>query len=143
MLETVDLKRRVDKEAYKEEAEALEARLGVLQQEVKQAGLPVIILFEGWGAAGKGSVLSDVILSMDPRGFKTYSITEPSQDELRKPIMWRYWTKIPLYGQFSIFDRSWYQEVTNYRIEGKVSAKEVKKRLHNINVFERQLVDEG
>ncbi len=143
MLETVDLKRKVDKAAYKEEIETLKARLGVLQQEVKQAGLPVIILFEGWGAAGKGSVLSDVILALDPRGFKTYSITEPSEDELRKPIMWRYWTKIPLYGQFSIFDRSWYQEVTNYRLEGKVSAKEVKRRLHNINVFERQLVDDG
>ena len=143
MLETVDLKRKVDKTAYKEEIDALKARLGVLQQEVKQANLPVIILFEGWGAAGKGSVLSDVILSLDPRGFKTYSITEPTEDELRKPIMWRYWTKIPRYGQFSIFDRSWYQEVTNYRMEKKISDKEIKRRLHNINVFERQLVDDG
>ena len=111
MLERVDLRRKVAKEAFKEEIEGLKQRLGVLQQEVKNAQLPVIILFEGWGAAGKGSVISDVILSMDPRGFKVYSITEPTEDELRKPILWRYWTKVPQYGNFSIFDRSWYQDV--------------------------------
>lgn len=143
MLERVDLRRKVAKEAFKEEIEGLKKRLGVLQQEVKNANIPVIILFEGWGAAGKGSVISDVILSMDPRGFKVYSITEPTEDELRKPILWRYWTKIPQYGNFSIFDRSWYQDVTNSKMEKKVSDKEIMRRIRSINTFEKQLTDDG
>lgn len=143
MLEQVDLRRKVTKEAFKQEAEIVKNRLGVLQQQVKQAQLPVIILFEGWGAAGKGSVISDVILSMDPRGFKVYSITDPTDDEMRKPILWRYWTKIPEYGNFSIFDRSWYQDVTNAKLEKKVSDKEILRRIDSINTFEKQLVDDG
>ena len=143
MLETVDLNRKVEKEVYKEEIEPLRNRLGVLQQEVKEAGLPVIILFEGWGAAGKGSVISDVILAMDPRGFKTYSITKRTEDEKRKPLLWRYWTKIPLYGKFSIFDCSWYQDVTDDRMDEEISQEELDHRIDSINVFERQLVDDG
>lgn len=34
---------------------------------MKEKKLPVIVLFEGWGAAGKGSVLGKVIKNIDPR----------------------------------------------------------------------------
>ena len=45
----------------KKQTEALGARLSLLQQAVRKKGLPVILLFEGWGAAGKGGLISDLI----------------------------------------------------------------------------------
>ena len=55
------------KAAVKAEIAALEARLAIQQQQIKEAGLPVIVLLEGWGASGKGSLIRDIIRSIDPR----------------------------------------------------------------------------
>ena len=52
--------------------ERLKARrtdLAALQQPLKEAKLPVIVLVEGWGAAGKGSVIHSLIRELDPRFF--------------------------------------------------------------------------
>ena len=54
MLEKSDLSVKVKKEKYKEAMEEMEAKLGLLQRQCKEAGIPVMILFEGMGAAGKG-----------------------------------------------------------------------------------------
>ena len=75
MLEKVNLKKEMTKSEYKQHAEPLKKELTVLQQQIKTAKLPVIILFEGWGAAGKGSLITSLILNFDPRGFKVYSLS--------------------------------------------------------------------
>ena len=87
-------------------------KLAYLQQQRKPLGIPVIILFEGWGASGKGQIISQLINGLDPRNFKVYTIGEANEDEKRRPIMWRYWNKIPEYGKMSVFDRSWYRDVS-------------------------------
>lgn len=45
------------------------AKNSLLQQQIamKEKKLPVIVLLEGWGAAGKGSVLGKLIKNIDPR----------------------------------------------------------------------------
>ena len=61
------------------------AREMLLKQQVmmKEKKLPVIVLFEGWGAAGKGSVLGKVIKNIDPRFFKVAVMDEPTEDEIK------------------------------------------------------------
>ena len=56
MLEKVNLEKKISKDDYKKEISSLQQDLSSLQQKVKEAKLPVIILFDGWGAAGKGSL---------------------------------------------------------------------------------------
>ena len=68
MLEKVNLQRRIMKDEYKQESAGLKLQLANLQRAMKEAGFPVIILFDGWGASGKGSMISDIILTLDPRG---------------------------------------------------------------------------
>ena len=67
----------------------------IQQQQIKQAKLPVVVLIEGWGAAGKGSLISDIILNIDPRSFNVFSINPPTEEESRHPFLWRYFQKIP------------------------------------------------
>jgi len=122
---------------------AAQKKLAVLQQQVKQLGIPVIILFEGWGASGKGQIISQLIDGLDPRNFKVYTIGEPNEDEKRRPIMWRYWNKIPEYGKMSVFDRSWYRDVSISRVEENITSEEIIKRFREINEFESQLSDDG
>ncbi len=122
---------------------AAQKRMAVLQQKIKELKLPVVILFEGWGASGKGQIISRLIEGLDPRGFKVYTIGEANEDEKRRPMMWRFWNKIPEYGKMSIFDRSWYRDVSISRVEGNISKDELDARFREINEFEAQLSDDG
>mgnify|MGYP000447080732 CR=1 FL=1 len=54
MLEKIDLNKTVDKKSYRRVMDEASRKLGLLQRECKAAGIPVMIVFEGMGAAGKG-----------------------------------------------------------------------------------------
>ena len=43
------------------------------QIKVKEGKIPVFVIFEGWGAAGKGSLVGRIIKNMDPRFFNVES----------------------------------------------------------------------
>ena len=117
MLEKINLKKTMIDAEYKQVTRALKADLSVLQHSLKERKIPVIVLFDGWGAAGKGSIIADVILNLDPRNFKVMSTLEPTEEERRHPFLWRHWCRIPARGRIAIFDRSWYPEVSVERVE--------------------------
>ena len=143
MLDKINLKNIMLKEEYKQEVPPLKQKMGQLQQLFKQAKVPVIVLFEGWGASGKGSLMSDVILTMDPRGFHVESTTPPTEDERRHPYLWRFWKKLPARGTMGLFDRGWYQEVAFPSHALHLDQAEARERLESIKIFERQLHDDG
>ena len=134
---------RPSDEELSERLEKARAELAVRQMKVKEAGLPVLVVFDGWGAAGKGSVLGRVIKNMDPRFFKCETLTEPTSEELRRPFLYRYFVRIPKEGKFSFFDGSWMGEVTSQYLQGDISKSRYKSRLTSIKRFERQLNDNG
>ena len=135
---------RPDKAELKARTEAEQAKLAANQVRVKEAKVPVMVIFEGWGAAGKGGALARVIKDMDPRFFEVATLdAEPTEEELRRPFLWRYMVEIPEAGQFKFFDTCWMEEVTTGRVRGKLSDDEYEKRIDSINTAERQLVDNG
>ena len=71
-------------EVIAERLEKARAELAVRQLEIKEKGLPVLVIMDGWGAAGKGSVLGKVIKNLDPRFFKCETLTEPTDEEKRR-----------------------------------------------------------
>ena len=143
MLEKVDLTKKISKEEYKEKMPQLEARLGRLQRECKALGIPVLIVFEGFGAAGKGLQIGHLIQSMDPRGFEVHPVKNETEEERMHPFMWRFWTKTPARGRIAIFDGSWYRKVLIDRFEKRTKAKDLPAAFHSINSFEQQLADDG
>ncbi len=143
MLEYLDLKQKVKKVEYKNRITELEFRLAALQREFKKRGIPVVVVFEGWEAAGKGTCINRLMRSMDPRGFKTYSLTVPSREELLRPHLAWYAARIPRRGYFAIFDRSWYGRVLMDRIEGLQPEHVWATAYDEIDAFERQHVNAG
>ncbi len=143
MLEKVDLNKELDKGEYKKIIGDLRVRVGVLQRQARDLNIPVIIAFEGWKAAGKGTLINELIQSLDPRGFQVFSIHEPNDEERIRPYFWRFWTKTPSKGRIAIFDRSWYRRVLVEKVEQQVAAEELEHVYQAIPSFERQLVDEG
>ena len=131
-----------DEEVEKRLAD-LRARLSTKQTLIKEHKLPVLVILEGWGAAGKGSVLGKVIRNIDPRFFKVATMGAKTEDDLRKPFLYRHFVKIPEAGKYQFLDGSWMEEVTGEYLSGKLSDEEYQSRMASIKNFERQLTDNG
>ena len=135
-----------DRPADEELLQRLEnARLELMkrQMEIRDKNLPVLVIMDGWGAAGKGSVLGRVIKNLDPRFFTCETLTKPTDEEVRRPYLYRYFAKIPKAGKIVFYDGSWMDEATGSYMHGEISEKEYKERLVSIKRFERQLNDNG
>lgn len=132
-----------EEEELEERLHAARSKLSVLQMQIKEHGLPVLVLFEGWGTAGKGSVLGKVIKNIDPRFFKVATMDEPTEEEGRKPFLYRYFVKIPAKGKFEFLDSGWMDEVVKDVLHDKIGEKEYKKKIESVKRFERQLTDNG
>ncbi len=134
MLDKIDLAKKISKEEYKKLEEELVPRIQLAQRRCKSLGIPVMILFEGWGASGKGTLIGRLIQPLDPRGFKVITIKAPEEAEAMRPFMWRFWTKTPASGRIHIFDKSWYERAL---LENKENA------IEEINSFEQQQATGG
>jgi polyphosphate kinase 2 (PPK2 family) len=59
------------------------------------------------------------------------------------PWLWRFWQKLPNWGEIGIYDRSWYKTILHDYVEGKMSELTWKRRLDDIVSFERTLADDS
>ena len=143
MLENVDLSKSLDKQTYKEWIPKLREELWKLQRQSFEANLPIVVVFEGWDAAGKGDSINFLSEWLDPRGLKVHSTAAPLEEELFRPFLWRFWLNLPESGRMAIFDRSWYGRVMVERIDKLCTKKEWRQAYEEINQFERQLTDDG
>ncbi|MDE5700353.1 MAG: polyphosphate:AMP phosphotransferase [Lachnospiraceae bacterium] len=143
MLENWNKPQRPEDAELEERLKAANEKLSSQQMMIKERGLPVLVLFEGWGTAGKGSVLGKVIRNIDPRFFKVAAMDVPTQEEKRKPFLYRYFVKIPEAGKFMFLDSGWMDEVTGECLDGTLEEKDYKKKIESVRRFERQLTDNG
>lgn len=142
-LEEVDLSKSLSGKEYKKAKKDLELDLLQCQLKIKQENLKVILLFEGWDSAGKGGAIKRLTEPMDPRGYKVYSISAPTEIEKSHHYLWRFWRDLPASGEMVIYDRSWYGRVLVERIEHFAADDEWKRAYEEINNFEKMLVDDG
>lgn len=143
MLDKIDLNKKLEKSTYKLLMPELANGLYNIQKDSWDAALPVIILFEGWDAAGKGTSIQKLSGSIDPRGFKLYPIRAARTYEKKHPWLWRFWLKTPARGEWAIFDRSWYGRVLVERVENLIPETEWRRAYRDIIEFERTLADDG
>jgi polyphosphate:AMP phosphotransferase len=143
MFERYDLTKKTDNKAFAKEIEPLQKQLGVLQRDLRDKEIPVVIVVEGWNASGITMVMNELIHFLDPRGFSLHSIGSPTDDEKARPLLWRFWEKIPAKGRIALFARSWYSRSLAETISGIEWKGGIKRSLSQINQFERQLADDG
>jgi len=143
MLEKIDLSKKVDKKTFKRIMPLLSNRLYSVQKASWDAGIPVVILFEGWDAAGKGTSIQKLTSPLDPRGFKLYPIRATRTYEKKRPWLWRFWLKLPARGEWAIFDRSWYGRGMVERVEELIPESEWRRAYRDIVDFERTIADDG
>ena len=90
MLDKLDLDRSLTKGEYRSQMDKLGVRLGDLHRKMHELAIPAVIVFEGWDAAGRGTLINDLILQLDPRGFNVFAHGISNHDEaVRWPYLWR------------------------------------------------------
>ena len=143
MLDTIVLKQKVGKKEFKRKLPKLRRELRMLQQQLREQGIPLIVLFEGWDGAGKGEIIKSLVKRLDPRGYKVWPISAPLREEALRPFLWRFWRKTPAEGRMAVFDRSWYGRVLLERIDRRVKKAQWNIAYQEIKHLERQLSDHG
>ena len=131
-------------EEIKQRLKAAEEKLSQQQMKLKEKKLPVLVLIEGWGAAGKGSAIGQIIKNIDPRFFKVFSMpSTPTEEERRRPFLYRFFEKIPEAGKFTFLDSGWMDQIMKERLDGKLDDKAYAQRVDSVKRFERGLTDNG
>ncbi len=143
MLEKVDLSLKLTRGEYEKRVETLQNRLHLLGYQVYLQKRPVVLVFEGWDAAGKGGAIKRLTERLDPRGYVVWPIAAPQGDDKVRHYLYRFWRRLPEAGQIAIFDRSWYGRVLVERVEGFCPQAAWQRAYSEINQFERELVEFG
>jgi polyphosphate kinase 2 (PPK2 family) len=143
MLELADLSLTVSINEYNEKMKKYQYKLVSLQQKIRTKNIPVMIMFEGWDASGKGGCIKRITEGMDPRGVRVWPIGAPNETERQYHYLWRFWKDIPAAGQIVIFDRSWYGRVLVERVEKLTPPKLWKMGYEEIRDFEQTLSESG
>ncbi|TGL99704.1 UDP-galactose-lipid carrier transferase [Leptospira jelokensis] len=142
-LKQLDLGLSIPSDEYQIQMKGLKNKIRDLTFLAKSKNKPVLIVFEGWDAAGKGGAIRRLTSEIDPRLFEVHHIAAPNEEEIKHHYLWRFWNRIPKIGHVGIFDRSYYGRVLVERVEGFASPPEWSRAYEEIFLFEEQLQSFG
>lgn len=128
---------------YRAQLKQEQQRFYDLELELYRKRVPLMLMYEGWDAAGKGGNIKRVAQAIDARAYTVFPSPAPTKPELMHPHLWRYWMHLPKAGHVGIYDRSWYGRVLVERVEGFASVEQWSRAYDEINAFERDLVQWG
>ncbi len=109
----------------------------------RRLGPPLLVLFEGWDASGKGGAIKRLVAPLDPRHVRVAQFAAPSDDDKRHHFLQRFFGALPGWGGMTVLDRSWYGRVLVERVRGLASEAEWERAYGDISAFERMLAGDG
>ncbi len=134
--EDADFTKSLDKSSYNKKLDKLQKKLAELQIKLANSDKSMVLVFEGWDAAGKGGIIKRLTQALNPRGYKTFPTPAPNQEEKTHTHLWRFAKNVPAPGHIAIFDRSWYGRMMVEPIEGFCTEDEYSRAASEINLFE-------
>ena len=135
--------KKAENDKLKAEIKELRASLMGMQQTIREKGLPILVLVEGWAAAGKGSLINELISEIDPRNYNVTSPVITPESEARYPFLYPYAKAIPENGKIMFYDSGWMEDCVRKYLHRDITKDEYKKRVRAVEEFERQLRDGG
>ncbi|HST98309.1 MAG TPA: UDP-galactose-lipid carrier transferase [Geodermatophilus sp.] len=148
-LADVDLTLQLSKDEEKKQLKTAQKRLVHLrlllggQIGPGEIGPPLLVLFEGWDASGKGGAIKRLVERLDPRHVRVAQFAAPTHDEKRHHFLWRFWPVLPGWGGMAVLDRTWYGRVLVERVEGFASDEAWRRAYGEIADLESSLAAEG
>ena len=134
----------VTREAAEKRFETLGKELFALQEAMFGAKVnSVMVVLQGRDGAGKDGTIKHVVGCLNPRGVSVVSFGVPTTEERHHDFLWRVHRHSPRLGEFSIFNRSHYEDVLVVRVHDLVPKKLWKARYEHIVDFEQLLAEHG
>ncbi len=120
MLSRIDANQVLTREDYDRKLVPLQLSFQALAHELYVRRRALIVLFEGWDAAGKGGAIRRLTEQLDARGYEVSPIAAPEGEDRSHHYLYRFWRRLKPAEekQVQIFDRSWYGRVLVERVEG-------------------------
>ncbi len=144
MLEKLDMTAKLSKGKYSKTMNTLGEKLGEMQRKARDAKRPIIIVFEGWRGARRGTVINKMMQQMDARGFKVHSVIKISDEERKMPFFTYFWQNLPAKGNIAVYHRSWYYLKNESDIHFMAEKdKWLETSFEHINNFEKELTDDN
>lgn len=136
---------KVNKRDFEERLPELRAELLQVQNSLRQADFPVIVLFAGVDGAGKSEMVNLLNEWMDPRWLinHAYPRAFDSDAKIERPVFRRYWNDLPPRGQIGLFLSAWYSQVLLGTVGQRVSESEFPDHIDQICRFEQMLATDG
>jgi polyphosphate kinase 2 len=114
-----------------------------LQRHLEDEKTPMIVLFEGRDAAGKGGAIRRVTRYMNEKHYRVVALGRPTEEQRSQWYFQRYVAQFPAGGEIVLFDRSWYNRAMVEAVFGFCSQLEYHHFLRGVTGFERDLVRQG
>ena len=143
-----DISAEPPKGMTREKAQARFATLGAQLFELQDAMFgakvnSVVVVLQGRDGAGKDGTIKHVVGNLNPRGVNVISFGVPTTEEREHDFLWRVHRHAPRLGEFSIFNRSHYEDVLVVRVHDLAPKKVWKERFGHIADFEELLAEHG
>lgn len=132
-----------DKDQLDKDIESLQLSMLRIQQGIFHKKERVVIIFEGFDAAGKGGAIRAMTEVLDPRNIHVVPIGPPTAEEAGKHFLYRFWKHLPEPGHITVFDRSWYGRLMVEKVDKLTPEKRIHDAYREINEFEAQLINDG
>ncbi|NJN84436.1 MAG: hypothetical protein HC802_20600 [Caldilineaceae bacterium] len=143
MLEIVDLSQKLHKKKYRRLLNRYQTQVRLLGYHVYQQQRPVLMVFEGWDAGGKGGAISRLTERMDPRAYVVHPIAAPLGDDAVKHYLWRFWRRLACQRRNRHLRPQLVWRLMVERVESYCTEAEWQRAFQEIREFEQQLVGFG
>lgn len=120
-----------------------QAELLKLQKHLEVHQIPMIVLFDGRDASGKGGTIRRVSRYMNEKRSRVVTLGKPTDQQRTQWYFQRYVRHFPAGGEIVLFDRSWYNRALVEPVFGFCTKAEYRDFIRGVVGFEKDLVRQG
>ena len=131
------------RDQYEDELHVLQIELVKLQKHFLCCNDKILVVFEGRDAAGKDGTIKRIIEHLSPRETRVVALGKPSDRDRGSWYFQRYVEQLPTSGEFTLFNRSWYNRAGVERVMGFCTEAEYEEFMESVSEFEKMLVRSG
>jgi len=114
-----------------------------LQKHLEAKQIPMIVLFEGRDASGKGGTIRRITRYMNEKRYQVVALGKPTKQQRAQWYFQRYVERFPTGGELIIFDRSWYSRALVEPVFGFCTKREYRNFIRGVTGFEKDVVRQG
>jgi polyphosphate kinase 2 len=114
-----------------------------LQRHLESEQIPMIVLFEGRDASGKGGTIRRIARFMNEKRYQVVALGRPTKQQKTQWYFQRYVERFPGGGEIVLFDRSWYNRALVEPVFGFCTKKEYRNFIRGVTGFEKDLARQG